>query len=467
VANHFLETFASSHDGSHLLIGAPSTCPVGDSYFLCRTNEDWVTAHLYMRVDGAITYDVSQGHRVDLESMTRDGSRVFFTSAQPITSDDHDTSIDLFMWTEATEEITRISVGSSGNLGDTDECSATWITKCGIQVVPATGGAEEQELKEVAIEGPTDNSTAADSGDIYFQSPEQLVPSDAVPSGRNVYVRRGGTGEIQYVTTLENPNNRRITRAQVTPSGFHAAFVTASRLTAYDNAGKEMMYLYDADAESLTCVSCDPSGTPPANSVIASINGIFLSDDGRPFWVTADPLVPRDTNQDRDVYGYSGGRAQLITSGISEKVRKYEVPGDNFFGKSFWNRVGLVGVSADGIDVYFTTTDTLVSQDHNGKYLKMYDARTNGGFPVAAQVAPCEAADECHGATNPRPTLPNVTSKAVLGTDGNVTQKKKKKAKKKAKKRKANRRKRQRRRAKAKRRGRQQQSRHRNGRAGK
>jgi hypothetical protein len=210
-------------------------------------------------------------------------------------------------------------------------------------------------------------------------------------------------------------------RIQVTPSGSHAAFVTASQLTSYDNAGKEMMYVYDAATEGIACVSCNPTGDPPQNSVRASIFGIFMSDDGRAFWSTKDPLVDRDTNEDTDIYEYSGGRPQLISSGIGEKRRPYEVSGADFFGRYFWIKQGLVGVSADGVDVYFATSDTLVPQDHNGNVNKIYDARTSGGFPVAAQVAPCKAADECHGPTEAPPVPPSITSTANLGDGGNVT----------------------------------------------
>ena len=89
-----------------------------------------------------------------------------------------------------------------------------------------------------------------------------------------------------------------------------------------------------------------------------------MSDDGRVFWSTKDPLVPRDTNDDTDVYEYTGGRPQLITTGISEKKRGFEAACSglcDFFGRFFWIKQGLVGVSSDGIDVYFTTSDTLVA----------------------------------------------------------------------------------------------------------
>ena len=64
---------------------------------------------------------------------------------------------------------------------------------------------------------------------------------------------------------------------------------------------------------------------------------------------------------------------------------------------------GLVGVSADGTDVYFATYDTLVGQDRNGEALKIYDARTGGGFPFTPPVPPCVAADECHGPSSAAP----------------------------------------------------------------
>ena len=66
------------------------------------------------------------------------------------------------------------------------------------------------------------------------------------------------------------------------------------------------------------------------------------------------------------------GRAQLITPGTGETRQEN--------GIYVFNQPGLVGVSADGTDVYFSTVDTLVPQDHNGLFLKFYDARAGGGF---------------------------------------------------------------------------------------
>ena len=57
-----------------------------------------------MRVNDAVTYDVSQGHDVSYVGMTPDGSKVYFTSARTADREDHDTSADLYMWSEEGEE---------------------------------------------------------------------------------------------------------------------------------------------------------------------------------------------------------------------------------------------------------------------------------------------------------------------------------------------------------------------------
>ena len=137
------------------------------------------------------------------------------------------------------------------------------------------------------------------------------------------------------------------------------AFVTKTRVTAYDNAGFSEMYLYDPAARTIKCVSCRPDGAPPTSDVIGARNGLFMSFDGRTFWTTKDGLVPRDANQKVDVYEFVRGRPQLITTGTADDTgNEFQVP-------------GLAGVSGDGIDVYFATYATLVPQDENGDVLEV------------------------------------------------------------------------------------------------
>ena len=136
----------------------------------------------------------------------------------------------------------------------------------------------------------------------------------------------------------------------------------------------------------------------PSKDVMASQSGRFMSDDGRVVFATSDALVEGDTNGLVDVYEFVGGRPQLISSGTAQADL---LPGNHFYPGEY---TGVEAISHDGIDIYFSTYDTLApDEDFNGQFLKFYDARTNGGFPPPPAHLPCVAADECHGEENPAP----------------------------------------------------------------
>ncbi len=240
------------------------------------------------------------------------------------------------------------------------------------------------------------------------------MAAKAPPNQRNLYVYRNGAPQFVARLTAASP----AARMQVAPDGAHMALLTASQLTPYPSNGSREMYLYEPAKpleERITCVSCDPTGNPPVGSVLAASNGLFMSDDGRTFFSTRASLVPFDSNGKVDVYEYTEGRPQLISSGTAST--------DTWGGGLLIYpamTVGLEGVSADGVDVYFSTFDTLVPQDHNGEFIKFYDARTGGGFPFQAPPPPCKAADECHGEGSAGPPNPQVGTGAQLGKTGNV-----------------------------------------------
>jgi hypothetical protein len=380
-----------SIDGSHVLMETKGVAPCGS----CPTPH-----HLYMWVDSAgVAYEIAGGQAVNYVGMTSDGSKVFFTTNLPLTADDHDTSADMYMWSEegelTGEPLVRISKGDEGK-GDSDTCGAGWTTGCNV----------------VAVQGKesSDYPIATESGDVYFYSPEVLDSDEAaLQGGRNLYLYRGG--QIKFVATLSADGSFPLTRIQVSPNGDRAAFVTGAKLTDFENSGFQEMYGFDPATGAIECSSCNPRGAVPTTNVSASETGLFMSDDGRTFFSTIESLVPRDTNKESDVYEYVDGRPQLITSGVGQAhldSRSEEVL-----------PISLMGVSPDGVDVYFSTFDTLVSQDRNGAFLKFYDARAGGGFPVIQPTPPCEAADECHGAGSSPPPPAAIRSNGDLGSTGN------------------------------------------------
>jgi hypothetical protein len=63
--------------------------------------------------------------------------------------------------------------------------------------------------------------------------------------------------------------------------------------------------------------------------------------------------------------------------------------------------------------------------------VKVYTARTNGGFEPPPPLAPCAAADECHGEDSVPMATPPLPSGANLGSGGNAVPEAKAKKKKK------------------------------------
>jgi hypothetical protein len=405
-----------SEDGSHILMNKNPN--MRRDIFLGEITRFEVEGPLYLRADGERTYEIAAGHSIYYVGSTADGETVYVTSKEQLTSEDTDTSNDLYAWRESDEELHLISIGTEGNAGNTDECSASWTEKCGVRII---------DFKQYSGfgngdggNGISDNFIAPDSGDIYFESPEQLTGPRGDPDAVNLYVFR--KGELRYVTTMDpkplcTASNEAticsltpVARMQVTRDGKHMALITNSHLTAYDNGERGEMYLYNPETGRIACASCRTDGEPPVGETLGSQNGRFITEDGRAFFVSDDALAPRDTDKVEDVYEYTQGKPWLITTGIGTGFKGF----GGFTGGQ--TKPGLVSVSRDGTDVYFATMDTLVTQDHNGRVIKIYDARTAGGFAAETTSAKCAAADECHGPSSERPALPPDRTSADLGT---------------------------------------------------
>ena len=85
-------------------------------------------------------------------------------------------------------------------------------------------------------------------------------------------------------------------------------------------------------------------------------------------------------------------------------------------------RLGRTSFAAapDGVNVYFSTFDSLVPEDKNGSFLKVYDARVGGGFDFNPDLGECAAADECHGVGTQAPAPAQLATGASLGASGNL-----------------------------------------------
>ena len=243
---------------------------------------------------------------------------------------------------------------------------------------------------------------AADAGTVVVSNPRN---TDVAVFGKPVLPFDPNTDNPAVLDSVSSPGHRNTADFQVNPSGNGAVFTSTLPLTGYDNAAHREVFRYDEAAESLECASCNQTGEQATGEATLASDGLSITDDGRVFFNSTEGLVDRDLNEALDVYEWEaqgtetaqgvgkctteGGCVQLISTGTS--------PLDS----------SLLGASANGVDAYFFTHDTLVSSDNNGGRVKIYDARAGGGFEQAPPSHQCQASDECHGAgSQPPPPSP-------------------------------------------------------------
>ncbi len=280
--------------------------------------------------------------------------------------------------------------------------------------------------------------TSEDTNLLYFVSREDLDGAGPAQAGaHNLYLYRSEGGSYAFIAALSNddaregnvspprpltltPVNRSPYRrsARVSPDGLHAVFASSASLAGYDNTDQASgkadaeVFRYDAEAEELLCVSCNPSGARPRGAnitdqsspyhVAATIPGWeyqhhgsrALSEDGsRVFFEAEDALALADTNGTRDVYQWeeAGAGSCIATSPTYSPAAKGCI--DLISSGKSPEPSDLIDASVDGSDVFFKTSSSLYSPDPG--QVDLYDARINGGFaPPPAPPAACEG-DAC------------------------------------------------------------------------
>ncbi len=285
------------------------------------------------------------------------------------------------------------------------------------------------------------------SNDLYFVAEGALGATGATVGRPNLYVadESGNKRQTQYIATLNagddarawgtdkvvegGANGLELLISRVSPDGERIAFTSteAQAIAGYDNTPAQAactevengsrsglcpeVFLYEVGAAKPTCVSCH-WGSPPAgpNSLerpgtVQDRNGPGhlnknVVNDGSVFFDSPDSLVPEDTNGVRDVYEFREGQVHLISSGASTGA------------------VRFLDASADGRDVFFTTSQRLLPGDASDA-VSLYDARREGGFAEPAPPLECED-DGCRPSSPGASVFSMPASTALVGS-GNIS----------------------------------------------
>ncbi len=342
-------------------------------------------------------------------------------------------------------------------------------------------GESNAGVKEAILGASEDGSY------VYFVATGRLASAGGAVGGEdNLYVAHNDGSEwtTRYIATLSSEDEdswdgngaisvaigvqREKVSSRVSPDGRYLAFMSNRSLTGYDNLDEssgqpdEEVYLYDAVAGHLVCVSCDPTGARPVGVLdtghnILMINRGFseighwegnwlagmipgwdqarasrslyqtryLSNSGRLFFDSTDALVPQDTNGLLDAYEYepvgigscaaggvtfserTGGCVSLISSGTSSQESAF------------------FDASENGDDVFFLTASRLTAADYDTS-IDIYDAHVCSTavpcLPVPVSPPACTSGDSCKAAPSPQPEVFGPAPSATFSGAGNVVE---------------------------------------------
>lgn len=304
----------------------------------------------------------------------------------------------------------------------------------------------ESENIQANVQGVVGAST--DGTFVYFVARGALSGEEendtgekAQPGQDNLYVWHEGDG-IGFIATLASSDSSNWAStptqqtARVASDGHHLAFLSVKSLTGSENIEGNAsacgtptgladpcpeVFLYDSDAKSIACASCNPSESRPLGpATLAPWNTPYeqpryLSDDGsRLLFETLDALDPHDVNSESDVYEFevqgagsckaasptfvedSGGCIFLISTGTDED-------------KSYF-----LDASSDGEDLFLSTRERLWPSVDKDKGFDVYDARI-GGFSEPMQPPRCSGQCPNHNnETNP-PAVPAPGTEGFVG----------------------------------------------------
>lgn len=376
------------------------------------------------------TYEKTESLRSEgvFEGASQDGSKVFFTTEQPLVNADKDVpngvedhAKNLYEAELGTVEeggksqvgIKRLVMISEGEAGD-----------------PSPGmGAEVQGVVRISEDG----------SHVYFVAKGKLTSSpnarreEAQPGNDNLYVFDTGSERISFIGALNGNTDSELWHhsqfkgaVEATPDGQFLVFTSGADLTSDDTSSEAapQIFEYDAVSGSLTRVSigqrgsyrCPSSGTIEegyncngntdnteeaptmqfpsyisSDYVRTATSSLTVSNNGSTIvFESRDSLTPLATAGDMNVYEYREGNVYLISDGHDAT----EV-----------SSVGvhkLLNIDGTGEDIFFATGDQLVPQDVDSE-VDFYDARIDGGFPGPSSSPGC--VEDCQGEPSATPVF--------------------------------------------------------------
>jgi hypothetical protein len=388
----------------------------------------------------------------NFEGASENGERVFFTSTQQLLNA---ASQDLDPSDSAAEEPQTSTCEDTVGAGGCNLYEYDFDAPAGESLRLIAGGAEVLGVAAIAENGSRVYFVARQrlttqpraGGCLEALDAAELAEEELTEEGncrprageRNLYVYDTQEAEHDsgyrpaFIATLGVNDGEdwhhleKFRTEELTPNGRFLLFPSSrTRLTPGDTASAPQLFEYDAQTGELVRISQGEAGynengnganalggssaNPRAaierfweetrdnrsNEYRSSANYSPIADDGMTVvFTTTGRFSATATSAElgcTSVYEYrssgfiGNGAVHLISDGFDTSGAKGSSCGSIF-----------TGMDGDGENIFFSTSDPLVSSDTDGGQIDNYDARVDGGFPDASASASCEDAG-CEGA---------------------------------------------------------------------
>jgi len=402
---------------------------------------------------------------------SEDGSRVWFTTSQPLINSDKDSTEDLYMAKLESGKVVELVQASAGEATPTH---------------PNPGEGAEVNFVHKGGSYPGVVKVSKDGTHAAFVSPSVLttepnssgyptvVHDSAVEGADNLYVYDSETGKTKFVAELcsgpdesgfvhdpacppseeEGGNERndsyllamqrgRPGPVEFTPNGDYLLFTSNSRLTPDKTSNVRAVFRYDFQSGQLIRVSFGRDGNdgngndnaypasaiegdPSIGNAAAEDGQRSISADGSTVvFRTAAPLVSQDTNAGEhpiceetsprgcDVYEWEeqGHGTCTEAGGCISLITDGVSP----------HGADSAVISSSGTDIQFASTDSLIPEDTDGVN-DIYDARAGGGFHASHPPSPCGSPEACRPSPGAGPNPPITGSESFVGPGNSATQ---------------------------------------------
>ena len=398
------------------------------------------------------------------EGASRDGDKVFFRTASPLTDDDPNgtcgapcatgtpdpNSADLYMYDlpagndPSGGELTRISAGPSGN-GDCNSPAAPDLRSAGALRFVSDDGTRVYFTCAAPLPGVTNHAdgtrtapggstTSDDASNLYVydaNGPTALrwrfvarLPRESV-LGRCA-TTASGIGSVLIADSNATGVNITSSMSCVSgvPDGSWITFFTDGRVSIDDpDAESGDVYGYDlSGAGELARLSAPQGGignpylcAPPSNATQCFGDPGIGKDDGMPLARLGVAVRPGGAK-----LAFFESRSRLVPEDTDDAYDVYQWGNGGLSllstGTSDTDGAMFVGNDRSGTNVYFATRDQLTWQDRD-RVLDIYTARIGGGVPEPSPPPACAAlADACRdGGVASEAPQPRTKSGASVG----------------------------------------------------